>query len=341
MLVKLHKPLVIAQLDLPDELAPGQVLVKVLYSTICGAQLNEIDGAKGPDKYLPHLLGHEASALVIQTGPGVTYIKKGDTVVLHWRPSQGVQAQPAEYSWKGQVVHAGWVTTFQDYAVVSENRLTPIPADFDMKLAPLFGCALTTAFGVINNDAQVKVGQSVVVFGVGGVGVNIVQAASLVSAIPVIAVDRFDDKLKVAKKFGATHVINGDTAKDADAQIRSIVGALGADVVIDTTGNGRVIERCYALTHPDGKTILVGVPKKGDNISIYSLPLHFKKVLKGSHGGDSEPHIDIPRLIKLHAAGTLILKGLITHRFALNDINKAISVVRSGVAGRVLLDMGA
>lgn len=339
VLVELHKPLVLVELELPNELLPGQVLVKVLYSTICGAQINEIDGAKGPDKYLPHLLGHEASAKVIQTGPGVTNVKKGDAVVMHWRQSLGIQAEPATYYWNGKTVNAGWVTTFQNYSIVSENRLTPIPPDFDMKIAPLFGCAVTTAMGVINNDAQVKVGQSVVVVGSGGVGLNIIQAASMVSAYPIVAVDIIRGKLILAKKFGASHVFHSPSVKDYPDKIRRIVGQSGADVVIDTTGNARVIEACYELTHPDGKTILVGVPKKGDNISIYSLPLHFKKVLKGSHGGSSEPHVDIPRFIRLYNAGKFSLDGLITHEFPLDKINNALALVRTGTAGRVLLSM--
>ena len=108
---------------------------------------------------------------------------------------------------------------------------------------------------------------------------------------------------------------------------------------MDTTGNARVIEQAYELTHADGKTILVGVPKKGDNVSIYTLPLHFKKILTGSHGGGAEPHIDIPRYIRLMQAGKLNLTGLVTHEFSLDQINEAIAVVRSGDAGRVLVAM--
>ena len=134
--------------------------------------------------------------------------------------------------------------------------LTTIPKDFDLKIAPLFGCAVTTAMGVINNDAQVKVGQSVVIFGAGGVGLNLVQAAEMVSANPIIAIDLFDEKLQMAKKFGATHLINAKTCQDVSAEIRKIVGDKGADVIIETTGSGRVIEQAYELTHPDGRTIL-------------------------------------------------------------------------------------
>ena len=187
ILVELRKPLVIDEIKFPDELNAGQVLVKVLYSTICGAQINEIQAAKGPDKFLPHLLGHEASGHVIETGPGVTHVKPGDTVVLHWRPSLGIQCQPPAYQWRGAKLNAGWVTTFNEYAVISENRLTVIGADYDLKLAPLLGCAVTTAAGVINNDANVKIGESVVVFGVGGVGLNVVQFAELAGANPIVA----------------------------------------------------------------------------------------------------------------------------------------------------------
>ena len=339
VLVSLNAPLEIADLDLPDQLAFGQVLVKIHYSGICGAQINEIEGAKGPDKFLPHLLGHEGSATVVAVGPGVTRLKPDDHVVMHWRQAAGLQAQPATYEWNGRRVNSGWVTTFSNYSVVSENRLTPIPSDFDLKVAPLFGCAVTTAMGVVNNDAAVKVGQSVVVFGVGGVGLNVAQAAAMVSANPIVAIDVVDNKLDMAKRFGATHAINSAKVSDLAAEVRKIVGNSGADVVVETTGKARVIETAYELTHADGKTILVGVPRKGDNISIYSLPLHFKKVLTGSHGGNAEPHLEIPRYIALMRAGRFSLDGLVTHEFPLEQVNDAISIMRSGNAGRVLLAM--
>jgi S-(hydroxymethyl)glutathione dehydrogenase/alcohol dehydrogenase len=208
ILVDSRKPLTVAEIELPGELSFGQVLVKIHYSGICGAQINEIEAAKGPDKFLPHLLGHEGSATVLEVGPGVKTVTPGDTVVMHWLPSNGIQAEPASYLWNGRKVNSGWVTTFSEYSIVSENRLTAIPADFDLKIAPLFGCAVTTAMGVVNNDAHVKVGQSVVVFGVGGVGLNIVQASAMVSAYPIIGIDLFDIKLEMARRFGATDTFN-------------------------------------------------------------------------------------------------------------------------------------
>jgi len=340
ILVENKKPLEVAEIKMPDILSFGQVLVKVKYSGVCGAQINEIEGAKGPDKFLPHLLGHEGAGTVLDIGVGVKTIKPGDRVCMHWRPGDGIQSETPTYLWGRRRVNAGWVTTFNEYAVVSENRLTPVADSFDFKLTPLLGCAVTTAMGVVNNDAHVKIGQSVVVFGVGGVGLNIVQFAGMVSAYPVIGIDIFDAKLEMAKRFGASHTYNSKKVTNIHEKIRKIVGSSGADVVIDTTGNARVIEQAYDLTHPDGKTILVGVPAKGDNVSIYTLPLHFRKTLTGSHGGSSEPHIDIPRLINLWLIGKLNLDGLITHEFSLDKINKAIETIRKGEAGRVLVVMG-
>ena len=284
ILAQSRQPLIVDEITLPDALNVGQVLVKILHTTICGAQINEIAAAKGPDKFLPHLLGHEASAIVIETGPGVTNVKAGDTVVLHWRPSLGIQCPPPAYKWRGEKLNAGWVTTFSDYAVVSENRMTVISPDFDLKIAPLLGCAVTTAAGVINNDANVKIGKSVVVFGVGGVGLNVVQFAQLAGANPIVAVDLLDNKLDMAKTRGATHWLNAKTVGDMDAEIRKIVGAKGPDKVIETTGAKSVIELAYNLTHADGTCVLVGVPN--EKVSIYTLPIHFNKVLTGSHGGE-------------------------------------------------------
>ncbi|HTC07081.1 MAG TPA: zinc-binding dehydrogenase, partial [Xanthobacteraceae bacterium] len=278
------------------------------------------------------------SARVLEIGPGVTTVKPGDTVVLHWRPSQGIQCPPPAYAWNGKKLNAGWVTTFNDHAVISENRMTVISPDYDLRNAPLLGCAVTTAAGVINNDAGVKIGESVVIFGVGGVGLNVVQFAVLAGANPIVAVDLVDAKLDMARARGATHCLNANTVSDMDAEVRKIVGAKGPDKVIETTGAKSVIELAYNLTHADGTCVLVGVPS--EKVSIYTLPIHFNKVLTGSHGGDAVPHVDIPRLIRLIEAGRLSFEGLITHEFSLDDINAALDVVRSGTAGRVLLRIG-
>ena len=336
ILVKSKKPLIIDDVSLPKDLEFGQVLVKIFYSGICGSQINEIDSIKEPDKYLPHLLGHEGSGVVERIGSGVTRVKPGDHVVLHWREASGIESNSPNYQWKGKKLNAGKVTTFNEKAIVSENRLTPIDKNFDLRLAPLFGCSVTTAFGVVNNDAKIKIGQSVVIFGVGGVGLNIAQAANMVSANPIIGIDLIQEKLNAGKKFGLTHIIKADS-KNFDSEINKLLGAEGADVVIETTGDSQIIEKAYKLTAKDGKTILVGVPSK--NITIYSLPLHFKKILTGSHGGSAVPDIEIPRYIRLINQKKMSLENIITHEFGLENINDAIELFRTGKAGRIIIKM--
>lgn len=339
ILVKLREALVVDEVELPRTLDVGQVLVKVHASGICGSQLGEIDGVKGEDKYLPHLLGHEGSGTVVEIGPGVRHVKAGDKVVLHWRKGAGIEAAAAKYQWRGKPLNAGWVTTFNEYAVASENRLTAVPADSDMDVAPLFGCAVTTGFGVAQNNAHLRIGESTVVFGAGGVGLNIVQAAALSGAYPVIAVDLHDNRLALARQMGATHTVNS-AREDAAARIREIAGG-PVDVFIDNTGQPAIIQLGYQLTGPKGRVTLVGVPRKGNDISIYSLPLHFGKVLSGSHGGEAIPEQDIPRYHALFRAGRIRLRELITNRYRLQDINQAIQGVRDGsVAGRCLVVMG-
>ena len=334
ILIKNNKPLVVADIYLPKKLEFGQVLVKVCYSGLCGAQLNEIEAVKGADKFLPHLLGHEGSGIVEKIGQGVTTIKKGDHVVLHWRKSSGIQSLTPEYSWNGKKINAGWVTTFNEKAVVSENRLTVIPKDFNLRTAALFGCAVTSGFGAVNNDAVVKIGQSVLIFGIGGMGLSIAYAASLVSAHPIIGIDIHQDKLEIGRKFGITHGINANSS-NLKEKIEKIVGTKGPEVIFETTGNARVMEKAYELTPSDGKTIFVGVPN--DKISIYSLPLAFNKILKVSHGGDSVPDKDIPRYIKLIENKKMNLDSLITNEFDLTEINQALDLFRSGKAGRIII----
>src|SRR5215472_7141768 len=337
ILETLRSPLVLDQIEVPP-LECGQVLVQIHQTGICGAQLNEIEGAKGPDKFLPHLLGHEGGGVVLDIGPGVTNIRKGDHVVLHWRKGAGIHAKPAKYLWDGRTVNSGWVTTFNECAIVSENRLTPIPRDIPFDIAALMGCAVTTALGLINNLAQLKIGQSIAVLGCGGVGLNVVQGAAMVSADPIIAIDIYDEKLVMAREYGATHLINSKKS-DVREEVRKIVGSAGVDVFVENTGLVRLIETAYALTANAGKTILVGVPKHDEDITIHSLPLHFGKVLTGCEGGSTDPTVDIPRYIKLYRRGKLKLDRLITHRHPFRDINLALDQVRAGEVGRCVLSM--
>lgn len=339
ILVELKKPLVIEEIESPP-LRFGQVLVKILVSGICGAQINEIEGAKGPDKFLPHLLGHEATATVVECGEGVTTVKPGDRVVCHWRKGAGLQAPTPKYKSQLGDVNSGWVTTFSDYSILSENRVTKVPSDFDPESGALLGCAVTTALGVVNNNAKLGIGESIAVFGTGGVGLNIIQFAAKVGAHPIIGIDLHDHKLELARKLGASHTLNARQG-DLREEIRKIVGAQGVDVAIENTGVADVIETAYEVTASQGRVILVGVPPKAArHPSFYTLPLHFKKVLTGSEGGDCRPEIDIPKLVRLCQAGRLDFRDLVSKRYRLEQINKAIDDLKNGrVAGRCMVQM--
>lgn len=330
-----NAPLSLETLETPQELGVGQVLVKVMRSGICGAQIGEIAGVKGPDKHLPHMMGHEGAGKVLAIGPGVKHVTVGDHVVMHWRQGVGINSDPPKYKVFGDsytVVGGGWVTTFNELAVVSENRLTPVAPHVPYDVMALMGCALTTALGVINNDAQVKFGQSVAVLGCGGVGLNLIQAATMATAHPIFGVDLYEHKLQAATKWGATLV---STSVDA---IRSILPK-GCDVVIDTTGRAEMIEAAYELTANGGRTVLVAQMRHDHKARVNTLPMHTGKTMFASEGGQTDPSVHIPRYLRLFDAGKLSIDGLITHRYKLDDINIALNEIRAGRTGRVILDM--
>ena len=189
------------------------------------------------------------------------------------------------------------------------------------------------------DNAKLKIGESVVVFGAGGIGLNIIQGAKLHSAWPIIAVDIFDNRLKLASKLGATHTINSNYS-ESEKIISEITSQGGLDVFIDNTGIPKIIELGYKLVSSNGRVILVGVPKKGNNINIFSLPLHFGKTIVGSHGGEVNPNKDILRYLKLHDQKLINFKSLITEKYDLNKINVAISKMKNGEsAGRIIIEL--
>ncbi len=339
VLEKLNSPLIIEELIVPD-LEFGQVLIKLSKSGICGAQINEMTGVKGEDRYLPHLMGHEGSGIVIELGPGVRNVKIGDHVVLHWRKGVGIDSLPPKYlSNSGKQIGGGWVTTFNEYSVVSENRLTSIDKDIPFESAALMGCAVTTALGLINNEAKLKIGQSVAIVGCGGVGLNLIQGATLVSANPIVAIDVIDSKLKLAKEFGATHTINL-SEENFDESIAKIFGKSGVDVFIETSGKSNNIVAAYRNTSSNGKTIMVGQPHINDDLIFNKMVQNFTgKVLMDSQGGLTNPTVDIPRYLNLYKTGKLLLDKLITHRFNLEQVNLAISTIQKGEAIRCIIDL--
>lgn len=307
----------------------GQVLVEIHATRVCGSQIGEIDGVKGLDKYLPHLLGHEAGAIVLEAGPEVTHVKSGDRVVCHWRPGAGIDAGGSVYDWKGKKVNAGPITTFQKYAVISENRLTQVPQETDFELCCLLADTFTTGFGIIKNDAKVKAGESVVIFGVGGIGLGVVLGAKLAGANPIIGVDLYDHKLEKAVGFGLTYRIN-DSKDDSAQKIKEILGGL-ADVTVEGTGNPRTIEMAYDLTKMrGGRCILFGVMPSEQKVCIHTLPLHFGRILKGSEGGQSKPEVDIPEILGRLAQEKLDVGGFVSHRGLLGDLPGVIEEMRQG-----------
>ncbi len=327
-MVEQKQPLVLDEVELP-QLGFGQVLVDIKASRICGSQIGEIDGVKGPDRWLPHLLGHEAGGIVREVGLEVRHVKPGDRVVAHWRPGRGIEARGAIYQWNGKPCNAGPITTFQQLAVLSENRVTVVPPDTDFELCCLLADTLTTGFGVINNNARVKIGESVVVIGCGGIGLGTVLGAKLAGAHPIIAVDVQDYKLEVASRYGATHGINS-TKEDFSEAALTILGGARPDLVVDGTGNPAVLEKAFALAGNCARLVGVGVMPSDKKISINTLPLHLGKVLCGSHGGESLPADDIPRYVRMMRDRRFDASGFISHRISLGEVNDGIAKMRSG-----------
>jgi Zn-dependent alcohol dehydrogenase len=328
VLVEINAPLAVRDVKL-TELKVGQVLVKVLVSGLCGAQLHEIRGHKGNAKFLPHLMGHEGCGVVEAIGDGVTTVKVGDKVVMHWRPGTGIEAPFPSYVLDGKSMSSGKVTTLSEYSIVSENRLTSVPQDTPPELCAILGCALTTAMGIIDNEVDLKFGESVAVIGTGGVGLNLIQAATMKSACPVIAVDNNLSKAQMCLDIGASKFYTS---------IDEIEGKV--DIVIDTTGIPEVISQGISILSNTGRMILVGQPAPGKFVEVMNAVNLFNGIgqsIKATQGGKTNPQEDIPRYIRLHKEGLLDVSKLITHTFTLDQINEAFDLLKTGNAGRIMV----
>lgn len=339
VLETINAPLTIADVGLTP-LAHGQVLVKVLVSGICGAQLQEIKGYKGNAKFVPHLMGHEGVGIVEEIGDGVTYVKPGDKVVMHWRKGNGIESDFPTYIFNGKEIKSGKVTTFSEYSIVSENRLTPVPHDTPNELCVLLGCSLSTALGAINAEAHVQPGESVMIVGSGGLGANLIRAAKLAGASPIISVDIHEHKRDWVKGLGADLYVNIAT-EDVTEAIRS-AGINDIDVIIDTSGAKQAIENTLPLLSGKGRFILLGQPKPGETIELKDAVHMFGgegKSIRATQGGRFKPHEEIPKYIKLHESGALTVSDLITHRISLDGINDALDLLRKGQAARILIEM--
>ena len=331
VLEKLNYPLAIREV-FPTQLLPGQVYVKVLASGLCGAQLHEIRGHKGNGKFLPHLMGHEGCGIVKEVGPGVTTVQEGDKVVMHWRPGSGIESEFPKYHLGEKIISSGKCTTLSEFSIVSENRLTKVPHDTPTVLAAMLGCSLTSALGIIDNECNLKFGESVAIIGCGGVGLNLIQAAKMKNAYPVYGVDIND------KMFDLTHQIGVDIFTCDLEFIPEKV-----DVILDTTGVPEVISKAFDKLAPSGRLIMVGQPAPGTDLNIFNPLSMFDgqgKSIRASQGGGTKPDEDIPRYIKLANREMLDFNTLHTDTFALDNINDAFDLLKTGNAGRIMIKIG-
>lgn len=318
------------------ELKYGQVLVKNIVSGLCGAQVQEMRGHKGNKKFLPHLMGHEGCGIVQDVGEAVSTVKKGDKVVMHWRLGTGLESPFPEYVLDGKLITSGKITTLSEYSIVSENRLTVVPQDTDPYICALLGCGMTTAMGVINNDAQVKFGESVLILGAGGVGLNLIQAASLASAYPITVIEKNGSKKDLAVSLGATQFVSDDNALE-------LLDNQKYDVIIDTTGSPRLIHDSLQILEDSGRFIMVGQPPPNSKLEISNPSKMWTpngRIFKVSQGGDTNPAKDIPRYVKMHSAGMIDIEKIITNHFPLSQIGEAFNLITSGKAGRIMINMG-
>jgi Zn-dependent alcohol dehydrogenase len=328
VLEELNQPLTLREVGL-TELKFGQVLVKVLVSGLCGAQLHEIKGHKGNGKFLPHLMGHEGCGIVESVGIGVTTVKPGDKVVMHWRPGSGVESPFPSYTLDGKTISSGKVTTLSEFSIVSENRVTKISSDTPSVLAAMLGCSLTTALGIIDNECELKFGESVAVIGCGGVGLNLIQAAKMKSASPIYGVDVNKNMFDLSTQLGADYFVY-DIEYLADR----------FDVIIDTTGVPDVISKAFERLKPDGRLVLVGQPAPDRIVCFPNAVSMFEgsgKSIRATQGGRTDPEKDIPRYINLAMKGKLDYETLHTHTFTLDEVNEAFDLLRSGNAGRIMV----
>jgi S-(hydroxymethyl)glutathione dehydrogenase/alcohol dehydrogenase len=331
ILERLNSPLAICEVDL-TELRIGQVLVKVIVSGICGSQLHEINGNKGNSKFLPHLIGHEGCGIVEEIGPGVSKVKPGDKVVMHWRPGHGIESDFPKYNLGGKVFSSGKVNTLTEKAIVSENRITVVPSDTNPEFAALLGCSLTTALGVIDNESKLRFGERVAVVGCGGVGLNVLTAARLRGAGEIYAVDSATAKRQLCLEQGATYF---------HANVAEL--APGIDLVIDTTGIPEIISEIFPKLSDKGRLILLGQPIPGQSLVLPDALRLFNGSglsIQASQGGSTVPQEDIPRYLELFKLGLLSIDKLVTHRFPLTDVNLAFETLKSGNAGRIMIQIG-
>jgi S-(hydroxymethyl)glutathione dehydrogenase/alcohol dehydrogenase len=319
-------------------LKPGQVLVEIAFTGVCHTQLLEVRGYRGEDRFLPHCLGHEGSGTVREVGPGVAKVAAGDRVILSWMKGSGGDVPGTTYQWNGRTVNSGAIATFARYAVISENRLTPMPDAVDMRNAATLGCAIATGLGSVFNAANAKPGQSLVVFGAGGIGLCAVAGAAIRGCGPVVAVDVVADKLDRAKRMGASHVI--DAGSGDPVQALAALSPSGVDIAIEASGRPAVmVQALRSVRSRGGTAVVVGNAHFGEMLSIDPGQLNQGKRLMGTWGGDNDPDRDFPQYCELLTSGRLDLAPLLSREYPLSAINEALDDLEAGRVARSLVDL--
>lgn len=336
ILEEINKPLKIMEIDVP-ELKPGQVLVKIAYTGLCHSQLNEIQGKKGEDKFLPHTLGHEASGVVEAVGDKVTKVKVGDHVVASWIKGSGCNEPAAHYLYGKQVINSGAISTFMSHAIISENRIIPIAKDIPLRLAALLGCALPTGMGIILNTLKFQPGSSIAIFGLGGIGMSALIGAKLMYASQIIAVDVVEDKLKLAKELGATHTINSSAVNTIE-EILKLTAKQGVDYAVEAAGHKTAMETAFkSVKNGGGTCVIAGNLKLDQTIEINPFDLILGKKIIGTWGGESQIDKDISLYSNFLKNAQLNLDPLISHEFNLSEINQAVDLLKAGKSMRCLI----
>lgn len=353
------KPISIETIELAPP-GPGEVLVRIRAAGLCHSDLSVINGDR--PRPMPMALGHEAAGVVEALGDGVSDLEPGDHVVMVFMPSCGhclpcAEGRPALCepgakanaagtlingavrlsSAAGQVHHHLGVSAFAEYAVVSRNSVVKIDRDLPFVEAALFGCAVLTGVGAVVNTAQLRVGATAVVIGLGGVGLAAVLGARAAGASQIIAVDLSPAKLALARDVGATAVINGGDA-DAVEQVRQLTAG-GADYVFEMAGSIRALDNAMQMTRRGGMTVTAGLPPPGSALPVNVVQLvGEERTLKGSYIGTCVPLRDIPRFIALYRDGRLPVDRLLSGRLKLDDINEGFDRLHDGSAVRQVIE---
>lgn len=334
VLVRPGAPLRIERIRRP-ELRPGQVLVRLAATGVCRSQVMEARGLRGEDHWVPHLLGHEGTGIVVEVGAGVTKVAPGDEVILSWITGDGLAAGGSVLETvDARRINAGPVTTFGRLSVVSEDRVFPRPTGLEDALAAVMGCAILTGAGMALNEADVAPGAVVLVSGLGGVGLAALLVARLRGA-RVLGLDPNPGRRETGQRLGATEVLDPGDAHWTEA-VRSIAPG-GVDVAIDASGVSRAISDALALVQRHGVLVFASHPPEGERLCVDPYLLIEGRRLKGSWGGGSRPDADIPVVADLLRNEPQAQALFADSWYPLEDVNTAIDDLEAGRTLRPIL----